>query len=168
MRHESLAYVERLDEHGKFYDRVLGAQKAAWGVAALMLLAAAWGVFGGAGPFTHRVTRQDGLRVEHPRFARMDAATSMKVSYRPPGTDSKLVLWIERDLLDKLRLTQVTPAPVRQQGDETGVLYEFPCAGPSREVLVRFDFEPVTWGPVEGEVGIAGGPRIRVHYYTYP
>src|SRR5690606_16188640 len=103
-----------------------------------ILLAAAAGLFG-AGPLAGRqASSADGaLRVEYPRFARVQSPFPLRLTVRN-ATAGPLRVWISREYLRKLDLRRVTPPPERTLLGGDRVLFEFPWEGAPGEADVTF------------------------------
>lgn len=92
----------QIDEDIGFQRRFRIAQRVAWGVAALVLVAAFVGLFG-SGPLTGAVAgdSETGLQLHYQRFARYQSPTSVQVDVvvsDPAATQA--TFWIQRSGLD--------------------------------------------------------------------
>lgn len=139
-------------------DRV--ARVGRWALAAVLVLAAL-GVFGGAGPLVAtRASGADGFAVRYDRFARLDAPLEIAVTL-PPG-DSAFTL--SGDLATDLDVEAVSPAPDAERATADGTRYAVDASDRVATVHGR----PARFGVLGGAVRLDGGERLDLRVVVYP
>ena len=156
-----------VDDDPRFHRRMWRVQRAGWLAMLAITLAALTGLLG-PGPLSRAVTAQPaGLRVEHPRFARVDAPQSLRVhlpTSAPPGGGYRLGLG--RRFLDRVRIEAVVPPPVATEAAYDGrIVYTF--AGAAAPVAT-VHFTPRGMGVVRAEIWAPGAVPVRAWMLVYP
>jgi hypothetical protein len=154
-----------------FQRRVWQAQRVAWGLMALIVLAGLLG-FLGSGPFGRRsVATPDGtLRVEYERFVRRGTRTTLLIWMQPtqPGA-SVLALRLAQPYLDGMRVESVFPPPRRVQVGRRHVTLDFDVD--SRQpgaVTVAIHVLPAGIGARWAAVGVDAGPELGFRQWVNP
>lgn len=137
-------------------------QRVGWAVMALVLAAAAAGLFGG-GPLSRAEAQAGALRVEYPRFARREAVTTLKV-HLPPAREGEAHLWLERAYLEKLRIARIEPPPARVLAGAQRITYAFAAEG-GAAVSIHLQF--IDSGALAGTLG-SGAAALAVRHFVYP
>lgn len=158
-----------IDEIG-FQRKEWMVQRVAWGVMAVVVLAALAGFFG-AGPVSHTTTETaDGsLEIEYDRFVRHEARSSMELSVSPSAVqDGKATLYLSRALVDRWRVEHVTPAPSTESSSSDWVILEYEVLGtttPRIELHYRGD----GLGRAEGSIRVGeDGEQLEVSQWIHP
>ena len=147
-------------------DEDLGFQRREWlfqriGVAILFvfIVGAALGFTGMGGPMSHAEAGERGgpLHVEYERFVRRGAPATMKLNLHsdPPGF---IQFWVSAPYLQDVLIQSVAPVP--QTVTVEGVRHVYTIRAASPDVTVKVHMEHQTFGSLEGEVGIVGGPTV--------
>ena len=143
-------------------------QRCGWILVALFVLAGVLGVFGG-GPLSRSVKEEGGLRVEYERFLRAHAPTRLViVADNGHAADGSLKLWLGQDLLRRVQIDHIMPAPRSAQAGGDGVLLTFLADKDAETARVDFFLQPRDMGRFEGTFGIVDGPRITISGFSFP
>jgi hypothetical protein len=160
-------------EDMRFQRRTWAVERVAWALMALLVLAAAAGLLATGPLSTAEASDEAGLvRVRYERFARLGAPSTLRVELAPGATSSSsstVALELGRSLTEAIQVERVQPEPLRERaGGDGGLVLEFGVAEPGRPALVRIFAKREEIGLVEGEVGLAGRPRVRFTQFVYP
>jgi hypothetical protein len=159
-------------EDMRFQRRTWAVERVAWALMALLVLAAAAGLLATGPLSTAEASDEAGLvRVRYERFARLGAPSTLRVELAPGATSSSSTVALElgRSLAEAIQVERVQPEPLRERaGGDGGLVLEFGVAEPGRPALVRIFAKREEIGLVEGEVGLAGRPRVRFTQFVYP
>ena len=156
-----------VDDDPRFHRRMWRVQRAGWLAMLAITLAALTGLLG-PGPLSRAVTAHpSGLRVEHSRFARVDAPQSLRVhlpASASPGGGHRLGLG--RQFVDRVRIEAVVPPPLATEADSDGrIVYTF--AGVAAPVAT-IHFTPRGMGVVRAEIWAPGAVPVPVWMLVYP
>src|SRR5690606_7618716 len=109
-----------------FQQRMWKVEHVGWCVIAAVVVAALCGAFGGSWLGRTTVSGSDGrLALEYDRLWRVRSPTSLKVDVRSPSGGERARIWIARDYIGSMSITEITPQPVRVEGDAERVVFEF-------------------------------------------
>lgn len=107
------------------YQRVFWtAERFAWGVFALIVVAAFLGFTGGGGLLAHGRAETPDAVIEYPRFSRWQAADYLTIRLAPSIGD-RAVVEIDRRFAEAFDITSVLPEPENVTATPAGVRYEF-------------------------------------------
>lgn len=147
-------------------DEDLGFQRKEWlfqriGVVfvGVFVIAALLGLTGMGGPLSHASAGEAGgpLHLEYERFVRRGAKATMKLHVRsdPPGF---IQFWVSAPYLEGVIIDSVAPVPQTVTVEGARHVYTIRAASP--DVTITVEMEHQTFGTLEGEVGIVGGPSV--------
>lgn len=147
-------------------DEDLGFQRKEWlfqriGVVfvGVFVIAALLGLTGMGGPLSHASAGEAGgpLHLEYERFVRRGAKATMKLHVRsdPPGF---IQFWVSAPFLEGVIVDSVAPVPQTVTVEGARHVYTIRAASP--DVTITVEMEHQTFGTLEGEVGIVGGPSV--------
>lgn len=159
-----------IEEDIKFQLWEWRASRLGWGLMAVVLLAAALGVFG-VGVFSGTTRKTEGglLEVEYERFGRHRAPTSLVLSLGPEAVrDGKVRLWLDREYLHGLNIESITPEPDSVETQEDRLIYAFNAAESGLPVLINYSLQTDHLGLRQGRVGIEDGPGVDFWQLIYP
>jgi hypothetical protein len=160
-----------IDEDMKFERRSWRWQRVGWGVLGLILLAAMLGLFG-TGWLDSAVAGQPGspMWMEYNRFGRIQAETSKLQIHLGPGTgaNGKVRIWLNREYLEGVRVTNLTPEPESVEAGPDRFTYVFNAPDASQPSVVIFRLEPDHIGRLKGQVGLEGGASLSFKQFVYP
>lgn len=116
------------------------------------------GFTGMGGPMSRGEAGEPGgkLHVEYERFVRRGAIATVRLHLRSaPG---EVRFWVSAPYLDDVIVDSVAPAPQTVTVERSRHVYTIRAASP--DVTVTVEMEHQTFGRLEGEVGIVGGPAV--------
>jgi hypothetical protein len=149
----------QIDEDLRFQKREWFAQRIGVIVVGAFVVAAALGFTGMGGPASHAVAGERGapLYVDYERFVRRGAKATMKLHVHsdPPGF---IQFWVSAAYLDDVIVDSVAPVPQTVTVEDSRHVYTIRAASP--DVTVTLEMEHQTFGRLEGEIGIVGGPTV--------
>ena len=149
-----------IEEDLVFQRREWFGQRVGLGLLALFVIAAALGFTGIGGPMSHaEVGERDGpIHIEYERFVRRGAKASMKLNFHsdPPGF---IQFWVSAPYLEKVVVDGDEPVPQTVTVERERHVYTIRAGSP--DVTVTVEMEHQTYGRLEGEAGIVGGPSVR-------
>jgi hypothetical protein len=144
--------------------REWAAQRIAWALLALTVIAALLGLFGD-GPLSKQIQTSAAGSVEFERFARRQAPLDWKI--HPRASASRVSIVVDSALIDRYEILSINPEPV-----EAGLVgdrwrYDFAARAPGAAPIV-FHLEARQAGKHAGALSIAGAPPIHVAQFIYP
>ncbi len=158
-------------------------QRAAWAVMVLVLVAAAFGVFG-KGAVSRATLRADGLVVSYERFARHGASEQLTVTVMPqepravsaaPAAPAELEqsrnrvrIWLSRQFVDGIEMVGVSPEVESSSASSERVTYEFLPPNATQPTVITFSFRPEGYWRKRLRVGVEGGPTVEASRFVYP
>jgi hypothetical protein len=159
-----------LNQDLPFQHRTWRIQRIGWGVIALVLLCAVFGLFG-HGPLS-RTTAHDPslpLSLEYDRFGRYQSALTLRLHVHERHADQDTVrIWFSQDYLDKIEIQQIVPKPEGAETSPTGVIYTFRLAQPGRrsDIIVSLQMQAI--GFVPGRIGFDESQALIFWQWIYP
>jgi hypothetical protein len=147
------------------------AQRVAWGLMAVLVLAGLLGLLG-SGPLGRRsVTTPDGtVRVEYERYLRRGTPTMLLIRMRPtnPGAPV-LALRLAQPYLDRMRVERVFPPPRRVQAGRDHVTLDFEVdARQPGPLTVAIHMLPEGIGGRWAAVAVGAGPELGFRQWVNP
>jgi hypothetical protein len=146
------------------------AQRIAWAVFILILLAALLGVFG-QGPLSHAHAGEAGspVALDYERFDRYNAPTEMTFRLAPNvGQSGKVRIALSRSFIERIAIDEIVPEPQSVETGADSVTYEFEVQEPSQPALIRYHFEYERAGTVKGEARLEDGPTLAFSIFVWP
>lgn len=158
----------QLEQDLGFQRRQWRMERIGWVGIASVLAAGLLGVFG-----HHPLSRATGhtpdgrLIVEYDRFARYQSNAELHVLFEPGTDGSRIVrLWFDPQYLDSVKVTAVSPSPVRGEAREEGRGFVFQTEGHRFTAVVSVQFEAA--GLVRGRVWADQGEPLAVSHFVWP
>lgn len=148
-----------IDEDLAFQRREWLGQRIGIAILGLFVTAALLGFTGSGGVLNHATAGQrDGVYVEYDRVVRRGAKTTLTLHFHrdPPGF---IQFWVSAPYLADVNIESVAPVPQTVTAEESRHVYTIRAASP--DVSVALEMEHKTWGTLDAEVGIVGGPSVR-------
>jgi hypothetical protein len=171
MAHKKQREGFEIDEDMEFERRSWRWQRVGWAVMTLVMLAALLGLFG-TGWLDSAVAGQPGSQMwlEYDRFGRAQAETSRLQIHLGPGAgaNGKVRIWINREYLDGMQVTNLTPEPESVEAGPDRFTYVFNAPAASQPAVVIFRLEPDKIGRLNGQVGLEGGASLGFKQFIYP
>jgi hypothetical protein len=147
------------------------AEKIAFALLVLFILAAMAGLFGDGPLSTARVSSADGaITVEYQRFCRRQAPQRIDITL-PTQRDAKQTqLTINGEYLRRVQITEIFPQPLASSRHEVGQL-QFSTDGSGRPMTVRLHLQPQLAGSQQAIVTAgtsANASQARFEQFVYP
>jgi hypothetical protein len=159
-----------IDQDLEFQRRMWVVQRVGWAAMVLIVVLALLGLFA-TGPLSSAATEtSDGaLQIEHGRFARHEALTTLELAVGPQAVaNSQVQVRASQSFLDTYSIEQIVPEPDSVALESDGVTWTFSVgelAGPGQiTLLVR----PERIGFQRSEIGLAGGQTLSFRQLIYP
>ncbi|HEU4742787.1 MAG TPA: hypothetical protein VFS50_14435 [Meiothermus sp.] len=162
--------VRELEDPAKleFQRRQWRAQRVAWGILVVLVLAALLGLFGpGVLSGVETATGDGALRAEYHRFVRYEDPTRLELQVRPTGGE-ELRIWLSREYVQGSGIQQVVPQPESVEAGPDRYTYVFRLENPSGPVSISYELMPVRMGRLGGQVGLEGREAVQVGQFVYP
>lgn len=155
-----------VEEDMRFQRRFWRVQRIGWAFMALVLIAAALGVFS-EGPLSWTHAQGDQVTVEYQRVYRNGAPSELVLSFSP-GFDGERTVILPHSLLQKVTLETITPTPERSetQADGLHLTFAVPDAGPESRIYLQV--RPNGLGPLRGDIRSAEGGAARLRSFILP
>lgn len=155
----------QLDEDEHFQRRDWAAQRVAWAVFALVLLAALLGLFG-SGPLSTASRTIEGAQVQFERFGRN--GRPMTMTFDIESTDAGTVtITISDDYLAAAPVERTEPEASEQSTGNGARQFEFDLAADEGGRIV-FHLHPRSVGRAKGWVAINDGGPLPISTFFYP
>ena len=153
-----------------FEKRSWKAERVAWAMAALILVAALLG-FLGPGPLgkTTAASVDKSISLEYYRIVRDQAPVEWRLQI-----DGKLVkegelrLWVDRRFAEAIGTRQIDPEPESVEIDEERFVYAFKALKAPPVIKVFFRFEPNKIGKTPARLGVVDGPAVAFSQFYLP
>jgi hypothetical protein len=142
-------------------------QRVGWAVFALIIVAAALGLFG-PGLLSAATAEQGPLRVSYNRFQRFDSPTTLDVHVAEGVAGDSVAVWLPRDYLQHVEITSISPEPHEVRYADNRLTYIFSLQQPGAPAWITFHLRPLRPGPLPGQVGLGEGPPLQFTQFVYP
>lgn len=151
-----------------FHRRMWHVRRVGWVAMLLLALAGLSGLLGPGPMSSIEIQGSRGLRIEHQRFGRADAPQAMRIHIPgvPGGQDYRVA--IGRELLDRVRIESVDPAPAWAEARPDRVVYVFKGPPDAGGAVATFHFTPRAIGIVRATVGLPDATPVSVPLVVYP
>ncbi len=157
-----------IDQALEFQKRSWVAQRVAWAIAVLILLAAVVGLFGN-GPFSNASVVVPGLSIRYERLERHAMPTSVDFIISPETMkDNEATLTLDRSFLEDVRIDSIVPEPKDTRVDSDSITYSFEVADISEPIEVTLLLEYDGMGIVEGRASAGDTPPAAFRQFVYP
>jgi hypothetical protein len=156
----------QIGEHPRFEARWRFIQTLIFSLMVLLIIAGLAGI-SGAGPLATKRETVPGAPfvIEYPRFARTRAPE--RIIVRPHAVAAgQIVLHLDQELMDKLRIKEISPQPLASAIDESGIQFLF-AVGPGANGTIMMQGQPGMPGIARGRISINGRERI-FHQIIWP
>lgn len=158
-----------IDEDIGFQQRMWQAERVAWVVFALVLVATFLGLLG-RGPLSTAAigAAGDPLWIEYDRFGRLQASVQLDVHATTAPDAQTVRVWLDQAYLGGMMVEEIAPTPQSVAVASNRLYYTFEVAEPGQPINVRFEFTPTDFGVLEGQVGRNGEEPINFRQVIYP
>jgi hypothetical protein len=141
-------------------------ERMGWIMMAIILVAAAGGVFGHGALAKRTLQPAPGLLVEYERFARAHSPMILRISFARQPKGGVVSLWLSGDYLSKVEVGRITPEPDRSELTAGGVNYYFTARqGPS---AIVFHHKANHAGSLSGSFRLDEEPPVNFQQFVYP
>lgn len=157
-------------EDPAFERRTARWQRLGWIAIGGILLAAALGLFGrGAFNGGNRTTPDGTLSVHYPRFWRQQSPMVLRLAIDGRHIrDGRAHFWLNRDYLDAVTLSAVTPRPTEERVLEDGVAFVVDVEPGADRATVRLEVIPEGFGMLRGRVGPDPARALAFRQFIHP
>jgi len=134
----------------------------------VLLILAGFGGLLGTGPMSRTEVRGPlGLRIEYERFVRVEASQTIQAHIPALAADGYR-LAVTRDLLDRVRIDNVVPTPLRTEVLGDRVVYVFAGQSAAAAAMATFHFTPRSVGLVRTGLAVPGHAPLTIWMLVYP
>lgn len=159
-----------LEQDDAFQRRDWLAQRIAWIMYAVILLAAIAGVFG-SGPLSWQTVsdREQRISLHFQRVHRREAPQTLTIRARPSDPKSKsLRVWLDKEYVRDLHIEGITPEPESSELRDDRVVLTFNLAPGQNEVMLKVDCRARDFGRLHGRAGLDEGPTLHFTQFIFP
>lgn len=152
----------------RFQERFWTAQRIAWVVFVLIILAALAGFSGKGGPFAHGVADGAEADLEYPRYTRWLSSDDMELTLAPTGA-AEATVDISSDFFDIFQIENVRPAPKDSSVNADGQTLVFALESPGGSRDITFNLRAIQ--PSAGKrftIRIDDGPPLAFRSVVLP
>jgi len=139
-------------------------QRLAWGLLALLGMAAVAGLTGGQGYFAEQTVQGPNFALSAPRIMRRQADAAITIILT--ATAPQAVVQFDAAFADTFRIVAMTPPPVSAFATPDGAAYRFDLAGPGSKRL-RFQIESDNSGLAAYSI-LTDGQQARLSTWVLP
>ncbi|MFB3909484.1 MAG: hypothetical protein ACE15D_13905 [Candidatus Eisenbacteria bacterium] len=159
-----------IDEDLSFQKKTWRAERIAWAIGALALLAALAGLFGN-GPISHAVagSRESGLWVEHEKVLRASAPATFRFHLSPDAAvDEEPEIVIGERFSELFQIDRITPEPVRTELSGRGMVYAFSLGDAEQPLTVTVDALVRRTGRFDVPAWDGAGDEVTIRLWILP
>lgn len=154
--------ISSIHDDYKFQEIEWPVKKVLWICMGIFLLIGLLGGFGDSGSLLSRKTiKLPGATLQYERYLRVEKDFTMKITLE--DSVSNFTLGLNKDFIDKIMISQITPQPEKTVTTDGHILFTFNA---SHGGTVTFFLNPYTMGDVNLEVGINGNKK-RLQQFIY-
>src|SRR5690606_26965575 len=114
------------------------------------------------------VTPDGSLSLRYDRFWRQQSPTELRLEVSPPVSGSRLRIWISREYIERVNISQIMPAPESVEISSDRVVLEFSVGDSPERVPIMLRIEPLVPWRTPGRLGIDGGGGLSFAQFIYP
>jgi hypothetical protein len=154
----------QIEEDPEFQQKEWLAQRVGLALLAVFVIVAVLGLTG-AGGFLSKGTAGDSavLLVEYERIVRRGAHSTIQLHVRRRSPEVRF--WLSSSYLEYVQIAGVFPEP-ELISEEPG-RFVYTVKGLSQDALVTLDVAHQSFGRIEAEVGLEGGPSLRFTQWAW-
>ena len=158
-----------IDQDLRFENAEWRAERAAWALMSLIILAAILGLFG-SGVLNRSEAYGEGIKVRYPRFGRVSSPTALEVTVAPALVkDGVVQVWLPREYAVSLEITSAIPPPETGTSTEDRVVYAFRAKpGVPANIVFQGRFAEGTMGFLTARIGIISGGEANFWQFVWP
>lgn len=154
-----------------YHHKEWAAQRIAWVVMLLIVIAALLGLLGAPGWFGNATTSAaDGsIEVEYERISRYNAPTEMIITVSPEFVDGDAIrLWIDAGYAESLVIETIVPEPDSAEVRPDGVVYTFNAGEASGPLQIVIHYKHDSYWRASGALGLVNGEPIEMSQVVMP
>lgn len=162
-RTKQVAAGLEVNEDRAWQEKFWTAQRIAWIVMALIILAALAGLTGKGGPFASKTVNLGVATLEYPRITRWQSDEQVTVRLAPSAPETVEII-LSREFVELLSVESIEPEPDKVKATATGHHYTLETTGSGERVIalnVRA-MNPVLAQPVSVAVGDSHPARLTI------
>jgi hypothetical protein len=146
------------------------AERVGWMFIAGAILANAFGLLGPGLLSAREESSPDGtITVEYDALERYEAPAVMRLHFEgPSGSAGVIRVAISRGFIDRATPEHIAPAPLETQMQGDLLVYTFRAPPADARGVILFRYKYNSPGRLRFNIGIDGGPAIRVSQFVYP
>ena len=152
-----------VNEDRAWQEKFWSAQRVAWVVMALIILAALAGLTGKGGPLASTMVNLETATIEYPRITRWQSDEQVTVRLAPSAPE-KVELLLSREFVKLFSINSIEPEPDKVKATAIGHHFTFETTGTGERVIalnVRA-VHPVIAQPVSAAVGNSHSGRLTI------
>lgn len=154
----------------KFEKRSWKAERIAWAIGLLILLAALLG-FLGPGPLgkATAASSDKSISLDYYRMERYSAPVELRVDVDGKlAKDGELRLWIHRRFVESIEIKHIDPKPDSVEISGERFVYVFKAADAPAILKIFFHIEPNKFGKTQAQLGVVNGPELQFSQFYLP
>jgi hypothetical protein len=143
-------------------------QRVGWVLLAGVVVAGLAGLLGDGPLSSTSSSSTDGaVQASFDRFLhRSDPAViGLRIS-EPKG--ELIDMHVNSEFLHRVRILRLTPEPVSEIADPTGITFQFAAPPRASAVEIAVHLEPEKWGTLQGDFSLSEGSQVNVAQFVYP
>jgi hypothetical protein len=142
-------------------------ERVGWALMAIIVLAAALGLFG-KGVMAHAELKNDQFHLRYDRFIHYGDLATIKIEIPAPAGEPGIVaIALTNSYLHSFRIEQIIPEPESSaHGDQT--LFWFTTTNTGQPIAIQLRMEPERVGRLEGKIFVNGEQGHAFHQFVYP
>ncbi len=150
-----------------FQRREIIFERIGWVFMAILLAAAALGLFGN-GVLSGRVLQNEQFRLEYERFLHFGDLTNLKIEIPPHRSEAGIVaVAFSNAYLHQFRIERIVPEPESAaHGGDT--LFWFTATNTGEPVTIQIRLEAQKIGSLEGKISVNGDESYTFQQFVYP
>ena len=151
-------------EDRAWQEKMWTAQRFAWVVMALFIVAALFGATGKGGPLASATARSPGASVDYPQITRWQSDEEISVTL-PPSASGEVELLVSPEFARLFSIKSIMPEPSRSETTQSGHAFTFDVGGgPAEKTITLFVTagRPVLGKPIALRVGHSKPAAMRV------
>lgn len=157
-----------LDEDRPFQERFWNAQRVAWFILILIVIAALTGFSGQGGPFARATVSGPTGTIDYPRVTRWETSDEIRLTLGA-GIGGQTVVEIGSAFPDLFQLEDIQPAPAESHAGPNGqrLVFHLEPAPARREVIMHVRvMRPSLATGIDMRIG--AGPNLRIRPLVLP
>jgi protein-L-isoaspartate(D-aspartate) O-methyltransferase len=166
--------LERRANEGRdieYEQREWVAQRVAWVVMLLLVVAALLGLLGAPGLLGEaRTTASDGsIKLEYDRISRFHAPTRLVIDVSPDFVDNgEIQLWVDAGYAEGLTIESIAPEPESTDLEPGRIVYTFTVSDPDVPLRISLRYVHDSYWRAEAAMGLVNGEPVTFSHIVLP